>query len=317
MSSDESLTDELNSSDETTPESDRSDGADVGNAADSDSDGLSDVERLAGRIAILEAENQRLRDEYARIRRTRYRQAAVALVGVGLLAALGGLLAPAASTVLLALAGTGVFLGILTYYLAPERFLPASVGREVYTTLAANEQRLVAGLGLSDDRIYVPLDGDDRARLYVPQRSSAPLPDVTALDETFVVDGDHRGVAFRPTGASLFDEFERALAGTLASTPDSIVAQLADALVEQFELVESAQRSVEPDATAEAGQVTLGVDDSAYGPLDQFDHPVASFLGVGLARGLGLPVAVSVELLDDGRVDAVVTCRWPVGEADG
>ena len=57
--------------------------------------------------------------------------------------------------------------------------------------------------------------------------------------------------------------------------------------------------------------MTVGVVGSVYGPVDQFDHPVASFLAVGLAEGLDVPVSVQVES-STGDADAVVTCRWPV-----
>ena len=315
MSSDESLTDEQPAE---TPisESDADDGhTESETGADTVEETLSETERLTGRVAMLEAENQRLRDEYARIKQTRYRQTAVALVGVGLLAVVGGLLAPATRTVLFALGGTGIFLGILTYYLAPERFIPASVGREVYAALASNEQRVVADLGLSEDRIYVPMEGEGRVRLYVPQQTAESLPDADALAETFVTADSHRGIALGPTGVPLFAEFERALSGETATTPADLTAQLSDALVEQFELVESAEHSLDPETTADAGQLTVGIVDSIYGPPAQFDHPVASFLGVGVARGLDTPVAVSVESIADGRADAVVTCRWPASTA--
>lgn len=276
-----------------------------------DSTELSERERLAGELASLEAENRRLREEYARSQQTEYRRTAAALVLVGALAAGGGLLFPSARTVLFALAGTGAFLGALTYYLAPEQFLPASVGRDVYGALAHNHEQLGAELGLSDRTVYVPTA--DQVRLYVPQSSGTPLPDEELLGETFVVGDGQRGVAFRPTGVPLFAEFERAFGGTLGETPDELGRQLTDALVEQFELVESVD--VESAGNGASGQLTVGVVDSAYGPLDQFGHPVPSFLAVGLASGVDVPVSVTVDADGTDRVDAVVTCRWPADAA--
>lgn len=276
-------------------------------AATAESEEISQRERLEGELARLESENERLREEFVRSKQTQYRQTALALIAVGVLAAVGGLLATGVRPVLFALAGTGMFLGILTYYLTPEQFLAASVGRDVYGAMAENEASIVAELGLTDSRLYVP--AGETVRLYVPQRSDVSLPDEEDLDETFVVDGG-RGVALRPTGEPLFDEFDRALAGSLAGAPEPLTTQLTDALVEQFELVASVDQSTAGDG--DSGQVTVGIVDSAYGPLDQFDHPVASFLGTGLAQGLETPVVVSVEPDGNDRVDAVVTCRWPV-----
>lgn len=268
---------------------------------------LSEAERLEAEIARLEATNDRLRAAYAHTKQIQYRQTALGLLAVGGLAALGGLLLPSARTVLFALAGTGGFLGVLTYFLAPEQFLPASVGREVYGEMATTQERIVSELGLCDERLYVSTG--ESVCLYVPQTATAPVPDRDALSETFVVSSEGRGVVFQPTGQALFEEFERALSGSLATTPAAVGSQLSDALVEQFELVASLEHSA--TGTADSGELTVGVLDSAYGSLDTFDHPVVSFLGVGVARGLETTVEVSIDHGGNDRVDAVVTCRWP------
>lgn len=281
---------------------------------ESGDDDLPDRETLAGEVAVLEEENQRLREERTRIQQTRYRQTARALIAVGVLAAVGAILFASARTVLFALAGTGVFLGILTYYLTPEQFLPATVGRDVYAAFAENATDIVGELGLSEQRVYVPVETPDRARLYVPQSDAAGLPAETALDETFVV-GDHIGLALQPTGARLFAEFEAALSGTLGETPDALGSQLGDAVVEQFELAASVDVTVESGADPSDGQLTVGITDSVYGDVEQFDHPVVSFVAVGLAIGLGVPVAASVTREGADRVDALVTYRWPATDA--
>ena len=283
----------------------------VTSGADTSKEKVSEQERLAGEVALLETENEQLRTEYARLQQTQYRQTAIALVGVGLVAALGGLLLPSARTVLLALGGTGVFLGVLTYYLSPERFLSASVGRAVYETTASNQAGIVAELGLSEARLYVPV-GEADVRLYVPASPSEPLPDDDdALGERFVVTDEARGVAFEPSGQALLADIEQALTDDLGSEPAAVARQLREALVEQFELVDSAEQSVPDESDREAGELTVGVEGSAYGPLERFDHPVASVLAVGLARALDAPVAVAVDPDGNDRVDATVTCRWP------
>lgn len=283
------------------------DGDDPGDAA------VDDETARTAELAVLREENRRLREEFAAAKRTQYQRTALLLVGVGLLAAVAGLLFPNAREVLLALGGTGVFVGVLTYYLTPEQFLPASVGRDVYTALARNEADLVAELGLQDVTVYVPLaDGGRDVRLFVPQHADYTVPDDDALGDVFVVTDDERerGVALEPTGATLFTEFERALTGDLGDDAATLAPQLTDALVEQFELV----GSVETDVEADGGRATVGITDSAYGPVDQFDHPLVSVLAVGFARGLAQPVTTEVEDSDDGRVDYRITCRWETGD---
>ncbi|MFT4933189.1 MAG: hypothetical protein ACI91T_003094 [Natronomonas sp.] len=277
-------------------------------------DDATDPDVLLAELERLREENDRLRRSYRRARRATYRRTAFGFVGVGLLALLGGVLFPDARTVLFALAGTGLFGGVLTYYLTPERFIAASVGRDVYRAFDDAGSRLVGELGLSDHRLYLPDDGPSIARLYVPQRDAFEWPAPEALDALFVVGEDERtrGIAVRPTGAGLFDEFTESLTGGLADDPDPLATQLADGVVEQFELA----RSVRPDVgtaaadDSEGGRpvITFGIADSAYGPVDRFDHPIASFLAVGVAAAMDAPVALDVTDADDARSDYLVTC---------
>ncbi|HET7324187.1 MAG TPA: hypothetical protein VFJ06_07640 [Halococcus sp.] len=265
---------------------------------------------LAAQLEVLTEENQRLREEYARARRTEYQRTALALAFVGVLAGLGGVLFPDTRTVLFALGGTGVFAGVLTYYLTPEQFIAAGVGEGVYAALADTETALAAELGLQDTHIYVPgvEAGSPSVRLFVPQHADYELPESTALDSVFVVTSDEteRGVALHPTGGSLFREFERTLSTELRSEPEALAAQLSDGLIEQFELT----RSATPEVDAEDGQVTVGISGSAYGSVDRFDHPVASFLGVGCAVALDRPVTVEQRTVEGDRAEYLVTCSW-------
>ncbi|MDX1744309.1 MAG: hypothetical protein R3324_00085, partial [Halobacteriales archaeon] len=76
-------------------------------------------------------------------------------------------------------------------------------------------------------------------------------------------------------------------------------------LVADLELVEKARPEV-----AEPGRLTVGVSGSAVGDLDRFDHPVVSFIGVGLAVGLDSPVQLDLVELESDRYDAVVVATW-------
>lgn len=265
-------------------------------------------EDLAAELELVREHNRRLRDAVVTARRTQYRRSAYGLGAIGLVAVAGAALFPGVRDVLLVLGATGLFGAVLTYYLTPERFVAASVGSAVYEALADDREATVGELGLGSARVYVPIGSEhSRVRLYVPQSDDYALPADDDLDATYVVpdDGD-RGVAFRPTGEALFHPFEDALSGGLGETPAALARQLPDALVEQFGLVDSTQ--VDLDATH--GRLTVGVGESVYGRVDRIDHPVASFLAVGLARGLGRPVTVEARPAEGDRVDFHVTCRW-------
>ena len=270
------------------------------------------IEELDAQLELLADENRRLRAAYAAARRTTYRRTAAGLIGVGLLCGTAGLVVPAGANVLFALAGTGLFGGVLTYLVTPERFISADIGERVYAALAESYAGLVTELGLSDRRVYMPTGGSVEAdgsgtavRLFVPQRSSMPLPDPDRLRETLIVaeesDQSH-GLATEPTGARIFAAFETAATAPVAADPRELVAQLEEAVVADFELA----RSVESDIDPERRRATIRIEDPVYGPGDRFDHPVVSFFAVGLAAAVDEPV----EAVHTATDPLTVTYRW-------
>lgn len=265
-----------------------------------------DEAELRARVDLLQEENRRLRREYARAKRTRYRRTALGFVVIGGLGLAGAFAFPNLRTVLLALGATGLFAAVLTYYLTPERFVSATVADGVYSAYSSSLADLVSELGLSQYRYYVPTDDtDDRVRLYIPQAADHELPTATDLSETFVADSAdrHRGLALSPTGLPLYREFDRARTGPPAESPGALLDQLTDGLVELFELADSTARTIDE------AEATIGIDGSTLGDIDRFDHPIPSFLAVGLSIGLDTPVTVEVHRGDD-RHDALVTLAW-------
>ncbi|QLH76861.1 hypothetical protein HZS55_05880 [Halosimplex rubrum] len=276
---------------------------------------VSETERLRGELAVLREENERLRAEYVRARQSQYRQSATTLVLVGVLVLAAGAVVASARTVLVALGGTGVFLGVLIYFLTPEQFISASVGEAVYASLARNESQAVTELGLTDERVYVPRGagesgGVSDVRLFVPQHPEYEVPAEAALDDRFVVvdDPKGRGMALRPSAADLYADLEDAVSGEPSEEVGELARELSDALVEEFELVESAWAE-----TVGESRVAVRVSGSAMGGVDRFDHPVASLLGVSVARAV--EEATAAETVEDGD-EFVVTCSWMVDETD-
>lgn len=275
-----------------------------GLAVDDDSPEELDRDALEARVDLLEVENERLRERYAQTRRSSYRRTALGLAGLGLVSAIGGGLFPAFRDVLFVIAAIGLFGGLLTYYLTPERFVMASVAERVYDALATNEADLVADLGLSDDHVYLP-DGTT-ATLFVPQDDTDPLPASDDLEGPLVVTETTRGLALTPSGGRLFEEFERTLAGPLADSPGPVARQVTDALVEAFELADRTDLELD---TAD-GRLTVAFHGSAY--PNAFDTPPASLLATAMAVGLDRPVHLTTAPADDATFTA--TCRWEVEE---
>lgn len=271
-----------------------------------DVDTAGDDAALEERLEQLQSENERLRTLYAQTRQSAYRRTALGLAAIGGVAGLGAVLFPAERDVLLILAAIGLFGGLLTYYLTPERFVAADVAERVYDALATTEADLAADLGLSDEHVYLPTGAS--ATLFVPQHDTDPLPDPAAIEGPLVVTDETRGLAFTPSGARLFEEFDRTLSGPLADSPGPLARQVTDALAETFELVDGTDIDLDTDA----GRCTVAIRGSAY--PDGFDTPAASLLAVAFAVGLDQPIRV--ETAPAQAADFTVTCRWATDDTE-
>jgi len=273
---------------------------------------------LAAQVDLLAAENRRLRDLLAERQQSRYRETALGLAGVGLVCGLLGYVTPAASTVLFALAGTGLFAGVLTYFLTPERFSSADVGHRVYAATAQSFSRLCDDLGLSDRRVYLVAHTDDEddeiaesdveSWLFVPQTQDTEIPAADAFDSAFLVEDDHRGLAVQPTGSDLITAIRDSLTEPFGDSPERLCSQLTDAIVEDFELATSA----EYDIDQADGRVSVRFTGALYGDGTQFDHPIVSVMAVGLAAGLQTAIETTVTESDP----LAVTFRWDLEHDD-
>lgn len=270
--------------------------------ADTEESPGSDDLKTRARAELLEEENRRLREEYARAQKAEFTRTALGLFAVGILGFLAGVLFPDGREILFAFGFTGLFGGVLTLYLSPKRVVAADVGERVYAALAANDQALATQLGIDERRIYLP-GGERAAYLYLPQHEDYSLPD--EIDGPLLTAEDRRGLLLEATGAYLFEEFEDAVTGALAPQPEALATQLADAVTEQFELAGAID--LEVDGADE--RATFRVSESRFGDLDRFDHPLPSFLAVGFVAGLDRPVTVEVAPADE-YADWLVTLRW-------
>jgi hypothetical protein len=171
----------------------------------------------------------------------------------------------------------------------------------VYRTLAGNEADIVDDLALEGEPTVVPTERSTTpARLFVPVDSGMLPPESTDLTVPFIT-GDRPGLSLEPTGVGLYADLADATTA-FPESPVDIATTVGDALVEQFELIDAVEVDTEPD------RVTIAVEGSAYGPVDRFDHPVASLVATTLAVELQRPVTFSVTEAD--RADWLVTCRF-------
>jgi hypothetical protein len=218
-----------------------------------------------------------------------------ALLGaVATVASAAGVVPAAQQGVVAALGGASVFLALLTLALAPAGHPDRDAA--LFDRLAGNHERAVADLGLSSVQFYVPTGDSPPVRLFVPRDPDAPVPSVDKLSATFVgrrAGGELLGMALDPTGLALLQEADL----TLADEPRTLAGALCGALVDRLEVAEIAQ----PNVDVATGRATVAFRGTAYGPVESFDHPARSFVGVGLALGLARPVRMEVIETADGE----------------
>lgn len=170
-----------------------------------------------------------------------------------------GLFVPAFETLLFVWGGTALFVALFLRFVATRDTVSSAVATDIYTATAAN------------------------ARQGSPEE-----------EHRYVSDAD--GVAL-VVGGRVFDAVgDRLLATSGALEADATVddgpavderlAILADVLVNDLELANRAR------ASSDGEVATMTVTGSRIGAAELFDHPVASVVGVGLARGREVPVAV-------------------------
>jgi hypothetical protein len=242
---------------------------------------------------------------------------ALTIVAFGVLALVGGVIFADVRAILYVLFWTFLFAVVLFRFLTPERRVRATVAEKVYAAPAANTAALVEADDQANAHVYVPKRAerpdDVPARLVVSPHYSLDSEsiDATSPEPSFeFLDTDRpREVSLQPSGGRLFREFESMLRGDLSESPDELAVQLADGVTEGLELADRVVLSAGPTER----QVAFEVADSPYGPVDRFDHPVQSFLAVGLAAGLARPV-VAETTAKEGDSGYAVRCRWETSE---
>lgn len=235
-----------------------------------------------------------------------HRRGVIAFAVVGILAFAGGYLLPETRSVLVALGGIGIFGAVLLKYLLPARFISAATSESIYTAFSATSAELIETLELHDERIYVPNTTENTpTRLFVPTDPEAEIPESGMPTSLFVYGNDNElaGISVLPIGWLLYREFNDSIQPTTAEEPTQLAEQIADALTNQFELVNKAS------SEGERGYVVFTINYAAYGPVDRFDHPIPSFSAVTLASELQAPVRIKVMAGERAR-NVRIICSW-------
>lgn len=220
-----------------------------------------------------------------------YRGGAVLLLVVTVVSGGGATFYPSASEVLTALAGIGAFGAVLCMVLSSGFRHPVEVSRSLYGATVADRAAIVNHFAATGHRAYVPTsERPVDARFYVGGTMDQPVPPVEELDSV-VVDADrHRALSLVPTGRGLARGFEPSVTD-LPDEDRAVVQALLEGVTDYYELAESTglERIAGLDG-AERKRVTVRVRGETVGHAGELDHPVQSFIGVGLAVATGTPV---------------------------
>lgn len=275
---------------------------------------------LLAKQQALEAENNRLRSAYAAAQRSRYRRTAIALCLVGIISAGAGVLLPTSQSVLFAIGATGLFAGVMTYYLSPNQFVAATIGDRLVEANVVTLNGFIQTLGLSGTIVYVPTtDAVVRTDViaFLPQSTEYSIP--TELSPGVITDAEPaaQGIGTIPIGGLLLDEFTQALTTERATDPDRLGEQLAEAITDQFELATTVEietaitGETKEDGVVPAGRLTAVCTEPVFATTTALDHPIGSFIASGVATALDRPVELRVDNENsDNNNNYQATVRW-------
>ena len=244
------------------------------------------ITELEALIDVLRTENNRLRTDYARARKVSHRKTALALAAIGVMAVLGGVMLPDVRPVLFVTGAIGLFGGVLTWFLTPARVVPVSVGESVYDAATTTLAGLRDELGLQAITVYVPVG--DRTRGFIPRDREFELPENVAHAFPNDTDGS-QGLSFAPSGQQLTREVDRIRTTKTPDTALDAIEQIADSLVEHFEVADR----IAVEKEAEFQKFTVSVDKPAFGSLTRLDHPIVSALACAAAQAVDEPVVIN------------------------
>jgi hypothetical protein len=246
---------------------------------------------------VLQTENERLRTDYARARVISYRKTALALAVIGIVATLGGVMLPDVRAVLFVTGAIGLFSGVMTWSLTPGRVVPVSVGESVYDGAMMTLTDLKDELGLQPITVYVPRGTQTRG--FIPREHDFEIPE----NISHVFPGDTSGsggLTFTPSGQELTREVDEIRTAQDPSTALGAVEQIANSLVEHFEVADE----IVVKKSKRVRKVEITVSGSAFGPLTRLDHPIVSALACAAAQSANAPVVI--DSVDDTRLALLV-----------
>jgi hypothetical protein len=198
---------------------------------------------------------------------------------------------------------TIIFWGAIFLYVTPSKYVPLTLLNASAQAAAANIERLIFELNLSEKGVYLPpnnLKNIDSSLVFIPKIPKTPLPTPEETNEKQLTN-QKTGAFITPPGSALSRLFEEELGFSFTKTDlNQIQNKLPKLLVEDMELAQNAEIQIQGNT------VTLEITGSILDEIcRQTDSQPKTHMQVGcllssaiaciLAKATGKPVTIQNE----------------------
>lgn len=206
---------------------------------------------------------------------------------------------------LLAILGVSIiFWGIILLYVTPSKHVPLTLFNASHEGTAANIERLILELNLSESGIYLPprnLKDTESSLVFIPKTPQTPLPTPDEPNQKQLTN-QKTGAFVTPPGAALMRIFEEALGDSFTKTELSqIQNKLPKLLTQNLELAENVEiqiqdNTVEVEITGSVLNEICKQTDSQPKTHNQIGCLLSSSIACALAKATGKPTIIQNEI---------------------
>lgn len=208
------------------------------------------------------------------------------------------------SSSFLAILGVAIIIGgAMLLYVTPSKYVPLALLNASAEAAAANIERIILGLNLSEKGIYLPpknLKNTESSLIFIPESIKTSLPTPEEANKNSLAN-EKTGAFITPPGAALSRLFEKGLGSSFIKTDlKQIQSKLPKLLVEDLELAQSVEIQIQGNTiTLEiTGSILDEIcrqNDSQPKTHKQVGCLLSSAIACALAKSLGKPVTIQNE----------------------
>jgi hypothetical protein len=206
---------------------------------------------------------------------------------------------------LLAIIGVSIiFWGIILLYITPSKLVSLTLFNASHEATAANIERLILELNLSESGIYLPprnLKNNESSLVFIPKTPQTPLPTSDEPNQKQLTN-QKTGALVTPPGTALLRIFEEAQGDSFTKTELTQIQNiLPRILTESMELAENVEiqirdNTVEVEITGSVLNEICLQTDSQPKAHKQIGCLLSSAIACALAKSTGKPTIIQNEI---------------------